>query len=147
MILAEPERTALDSQYSRTAANKTAASILDNDSRRPLPKLAEHLKKPEFKPGRNVRSIKQRLGLGDPERYELLAALSNRDNNLYAIVQNTEQAQAVIYMGKCIYVLEQNDALQHAEVRQHCPAEDKHPAMLYWPQQTVKALAARLSVN
>ncbi|HAW0905173.1 TPA: FAD-dependent oxidoreductase [Escherichia coli] len=71
---------------------------------------------------------------------------------VYAIVQNTDQAQAVMPYGpKCIYVLEQNDALQRTENYAESIAallKDKHPAMLLLAAtKRGKALAARLSVQ
>ncbi|EFA4875878.1 electron transfer flavoprotein subunit alpha [Escherichia coli] len=53
----------------------------------------------------------------NPERYaELFGGAQQWGQQVYAIVQNTDQAQAVMPYGpKCIYVLEQNDALQRTE--------------------------------
>ena len=47
----------------------------------------------------------------NPERYaELFGGAQQWGQQVYAIVQNTDQAQAVMPYGpKCIYVLEQNE--------------------------------------
>ena len=71
---------------------------------------------------------------------------------MYAIVQNTDQSQAVTpFWAKCIYVLAQNDALQRTENYAESIAallKDKHPAMLLLAAtKRGKALAARLSVQ
>lgn len=87
----------------------------------------------------------------NPERYaELFGGAQQWGQQVYAIVQNTEQAQAVMPYGpKCIYVLEQNDALQRTENYAESIAallKDKHPAMLLLAAtKRGKALAARLS--
>ncbi|EET7236912.1 electron transfer flavoprotein subunit alpha [Escherichia coli] len=70
----------------------------------------------------------------NPERYaELFGGAQQWGQQVYAIVQNTDQAQAVMPYGpKCIYVLEQNDALQRTENYAESIAallKDKHPAM------------------
>ena len=89
----------------------------------------------------------------NPERYaELFGSAQQWGQQVYAIVQNTEQAQAVMPYGpKCIYVLEQNDALQRTENYAESIAallKDKHPAMLLLAAtKRGKALAARLSVQ
>lgn len=89
----------------------------------------------------------------NPERYaELFGGAQQWGQQVYAIVQNTEQAQAVMPYGpKCIYVLEQNDALQRTENYAESIAallKDKHPAMLLLAAtKRGKALAARLSVQ
>ncbi|HAH1217655.1 TPA: FAD-dependent oxidoreductase [Escherichia coli] len=88
----------------------------------------------------------------NPERYaELFGGAQQWGQQVYAIVQNTDQAQAVMPYGpKCIYVLEQNDALQRTENYAESIAallKDKHPAMLLLAAtKRGKALAARLSV-
>lgn len=53
----------------------------------------------------------------NPERYaELFGGAQQWGQQVYAIVQNTDQAQAVMPYGpKCLYVLAQNDALQRTE--------------------------------
>ena len=89
----------------------------------------------------------------NPERYaELFGGAQQWGQQVYAIVQNTDQAQAVMPYGpKCIYVLEQNDALQRTENYAESIAallKDKHPAMLLLAAtKRGKALAARLSVQ
>ncbi|MBS2140647.1 electron transfer flavoprotein subunit alpha, partial [Escherichia coli] len=89
----------------------------------------------------------------NPERYaELFGGAQQWGQQVYAIVQNTDQAQAVMPYGpKCIYVLEQNDALQRTENYAESIAallKDKHPAMLLLAATNRgKALAARLSVQ
>ncbi len=71
----------------------------------------------------------------NPERYaELFGGAQQWGQQVYAIVQNTDQAQAVMPYGpKCLYVLAQNDALQRTENYAESIAallKDKHPAML-----------------
>ena len=71
----------------------------------------------------------------NPERYaELFGGAQQWGQQVYAIVQNTDQAQTVMPYGpECIYVLEQNDALQRTENYAESIAallKDKHPAML-----------------
>lgn len=89
----------------------------------------------------------------NPERYaELFGGAQQWSQQVYAIVQNTDQAQAVMPYGpKCIYVLAQNDALQRTENYAESIAallKDKHPAMLLLAAtKRGKALAARLSVQ
>ncbi len=89
----------------------------------------------------------------NPERYaELFGGAQQWGQQVYAIVQNTDQAQAVMPYGpKCIYVLEQNDALQRTENYAESIAallKDKNPAMLLLAAtKRDKALAARLSVQ
>ena len=89
----------------------------------------------------------------NPERYaELFGGAQQWGQQVYAIVQNTDQAQAVMPYGpKCIYVLEQNDALQRTENYAESIAallKDKHPSMLLLAAtKRGKALAARLSVQ
>ena len=53
----------------------------------------------------------------NPERYaELFGGAQQWGQQVYAIVQNTEQAQAVMPYGrKFIYVLEQIDAVRRTE--------------------------------
>lgn len=89
----------------------------------------------------------------NPERYaELFGGAQQWGQQVYAIVQNTDQAQAVMPYGpKCLYVLAQNDALQRTENYAESIAallKDKHPAMLLLAAtKRGKALAARLSVQ
>ncbi|MCL8361702.1 electron transfer flavoprotein subunit alpha, partial [Escherichia coli] len=89
----------------------------------------------------------------NPERYaELFGGAQQWGQQVYAIVQNIEQAQAVMPYGpKCIYVLEQNDALQRTENYAESIAallKDNPPAMLLLAAtKRGKALAARLSVQ
>lgn len=89
----------------------------------------------------------------NPERYAALFGGAQRwGQQVYAIVQNTNRAQAVMPYGpKCIYVLEQNDALQRTENYAESIAallKDKHPSMLLLTAtKRGKALAARLSVQ
>ena len=69
----------------------------------------------------------------NPERYaELFGGAQQWGQQVYAIVQNTDQAQAVMPYGpKCIYVLEQNDALQR---------KIRTPLCCYWPRRNVVKL-------
>ncbi|MGE2764733.1 electron transfer flavoprotein subunit alpha [Escherichia coli] len=89
----------------------------------------------------------------NPDRYaELFGGAQQWGQQVYAIVQNADQAQAIMPYGpKCIYVLEQNDALQRTENYAESIAallKDKHPAMLLMAAtKRGKALAARLSVQ
>ena len=86
----------------------------------------------------------------NPERYaELFGGAQQWGQQVYAIVQNTDQAQAVMPYGpKCLYVLAQNDALQRTENYAESIAallKDKHPAMLLLAAtKRGKALAAHV---
>ncbi len=80
----------------------------------------------------------------NPERYaELFGGAQQWGQQVYAIVQNTDQAQAVMPYGpNCIYVLEQNDALQRTEnYAESIAALLKHnPLCCCWPRRNVVKL-------
>lgn len=89
----------------------------------------------------------------NPERYaELFGGAQQWGQQVYAIVQNDDQAQAVMPYGPLgIYVLEQNSSLQRIENYAESIAallKDKAPSMLLISAtKRGKALAARLSVQ
>ncbi|MEJ9998591.1 electron transfer flavoprotein subunit alpha [Escherichia albertii] len=89
----------------------------------------------------------------NPERYaELFGGAQQWGQQVYAIVQNADQAQAVMPYGPLgIYVLEQNSSLQRIENYAESIAsllKDKAPSMLLISAtKRGKALAARLSVQ
>ena len=81
----------------------------------------------------------------NPERYaELFGGAQQWGQQVYAIVQNTDQAQAVMPYGpKCIYVLAQNDALQRTENYAESIAallKDNTPLCCYWQRRNVVKL-------
>lgn len=79
-----------------------------------------------------------------------LAALGNGANRCMPLYKIPSSAGSYALWAKCIYVLEQNDALQRTENYAESIAallKDKHPALLLAATKRGKALAARLSVQ
>lgn len=85
---------------------------------------------------------------GNPERYAGTVwrrSAIETQRKVYAIVQNTDPRREAVmpYGPKCIYVLEQNDALQRTENYAESIAallKDKHPLCCYWPRRNVVKL-------
>lgn len=89
----------------------------------------------------------------NPERYaELFSGAQQWGQQVYAIVQNTDQAQAVMPYGpQGIYILEQKSTLQRVENYAESIAallkDQKSSMLLLAATKRGKALAARLSVQ